>query len=143
VQSLWQTGENKLITGLAHIGIAVYRIDEALQVFENILGLKLEKTRTVEAQRVKIALLHVGETKIELLEPTDKEGTVAKFLEKKGEGIHHIAFKVTDIEDMLQQLKEKGIALIDEKPRKGAEGGKIAFLHPKSTKNVLIELCEP
>jgi len=132
-----------LITGLAHIGIAVNKIEEALQVFENVLGLKLEKTRTVEAQRVKIALLHVGETKIELLEPTDREGTVAKFLEKKGEGIHHIAFKVADIEDMLRQLKDKGITLIDEKPRKGAECNKVAFLHPKSTRNVLIELCEP
>jgi len=120
----------------------VNKIDEALQVFENILGLKLEKTRTVEAQKVKIAFLRVGETKIELLEPTDKEGTVAKFLEKKGEGIQHIAFKVTGIEDLLQKLKDKGITLIDEKPREGAEGDKIAFLHPKSTKNVLIELCE-
>jgi len=92
---------------------------------------------------VKIAFLRVGETKIELLEPTDREGTVAKFLQKRGEGIHHIAFKVTDIEDTLQKLKEKGITLIDEKPREGAEGGKTAFLHPKSTRNVLIELVEP
>jgi len=131
-----------MITGLEHIGIAVNNIDEALQVFENQLGLKLEKTTTVEAQRVKIAFLHVGDTKIELLEPTSKEGTVAKFLEKRGEGIHHIAFRVTNIEDMLKQLGEKGITLIDEKPRIGAEGGKIAFLHPKSTRNVLIELYE-
>jgi len=131
-----------MITGLEHIGIAVNKIDEALQVFETTLGLKLEQTRTVEAQKVKIAFLQVGNTKIELLEPTDRETTVAKFLEKKGEGIHHIAFKVTDIEDMLRQLKDKGITLIDEKPRLGAEGGKIAFLHPKSTRNVLIELCE-
>jgi len=132
-----------MITGLAHIGIAVNKIDEALRVFENTLGLKLEKTRRVEAQRVKIAFLRVGETKIELLEPTDREGTVAKFLQKRGEGIHHIAFRVTDIEDTLQKLKEKGITLIDEKPREGAEGGKTAFLHPKSTRNVLIELVEP
>jgi len=131
-----------VITGLEHIGIAVNKIDEALQVFENTLGLKLEKTKAVEKQRVKIALLQVGNTKIELLEPTDKEGTVAKFLEKRGEGIHHIAFKVTGIENMLQKLRDKGVALIDEKPREGAEGGKIAFIHPKSTKNVLIELCE-
>jgi len=131
-----------MITGLAHIGIAVNKIDEALQIFEKTLGLKLEKTSTVEAQRVKIAFLHAGKTRIELLEPTDKESTVAKFLEKKGEGIHHIAFKVTNIEDMLQQLKGRGINLIDETPRKGAEDGKIAFLHPKSTKNVLIELDE-
>jgi len=132
-----------MITGLAHIGIAVNKIDEALRVFENTLGLELEKTRKFEAQRVKIAFLRVGETKIELLEPTDREGTVAKFLQKRGEGIHHIAFKVTDIEDTLQKLKEKGITLIDEKPREGAEGGKTAFLHPKSTRNVLIELVEP
>jgi len=131
-----------VITGLAHIGIAVNKIDEALQIFEKTLGLKLEKTTTVEAQKVKIAFLHAGETRIELLEPTDKESTVAKFLEKKGEGIQHIAFNVTNIENMLQQLKSKGINLIDETPRKGAEGGKIAFLHPKSTKNVLIELDE-
>jgi methylmalonyl-CoA/ethylmalonyl-CoA epimerase len=131
-----------LITGLEHIGIAVNKIDDALQVFENILGLKLEKTKTFEPQKIKIAILHAGETKIELLEPIDKEAAVAKFLEKKGEGIHHIAFKVRGIEDMLQKLKTKGITLIDEKPREGAEGGKIAFLHPKSTRNVLIELCE-
>jgi len=132
-----------MITGLEHVGIAVNKIDEALQVFENILGLKLERTRTVEEQKLKIAFLQVGETKIELLEPTDKESTVAKFLEKRGEGIHHIAFKVTGIEGMLQRLKARGITLIDEKPRKGVECSKIAFLHPKSTKNVLIELCEP
>jgi len=131
-----------MITALDHIGIAVNKIDAALQVFEKILGLKLEKTSIVEDQKVKSALLHAGETKIELLEPTDKESTVARFLEKRGEGIHHISFKVTHIEDMLQQLKSKGITLIDEKPRKGAEDGKIAFLHPKSTRNVLIELCE-
>jgi len=132
-----------MITELEHVGVAVNKIDEALQVFENILGLKLERTRTVEEQKLKIAFLKVGQTKIELLEPTDKESTVAKFLEKRGEGIHHIAFRVTGIEDMLQRLKAGGIILIDEKPRKGVECSKIAFLHPKSTKNVLIELCEP
>lgn len=137
-----EIGGRKMITALDHVGIAVNKIDEALQVFEKILGLKLEKIRTVEDQRVKSALLHAGETKIELLEPTDKESTVAKFLEKRGEGIHHISFKVTGIEDMLQKLKSQGITLVDEKPRKGAEGGRIAFLHPKSTRNVLIELCE-
>jgi len=132
-----------MITGLKHIGIAVNNIDEALQVFESTLGLKLEKTRTLDERKLKIAFLEVGEARIELLEPTDKESTIAKFLEKRGEGIHHIAFKVTNIEDTLKQLKNQGVALIDEKPREGAEGGKIAFLHPKSTKNVLIELCEP
>ena len=132
-----------MITGLKHIGVAVNNIDETLKVFVNTLGLKHEKTITLEERKLKIALLEAGETKIELCEPMDKEGTIAKFLQNRGEGIHHIAFKVTDIEDMLKQLKSKGVTLIDEVPRKGAEGGKIAFIHPKSTKSVLIELCEP
>lgn len=132
-----------MITGLKHVGVAVNSIDEAVKVFVNTLGLKHEKTITLEERKLKIALLEAGETKIELLEPMDKEGTIAKFLQNKGEGIQHIAFKVTDIENMLQQLKSKGVTLIDEIPRKGAEGGKVAFIHPKSTKNVLIELCEP
>jgi methylmalonyl-CoA epimerase len=132
-----------MITGLKHVGIAVRNIDETLQVFEKTLGLKHEKTITLDERKLKIALLELGETKIELLEPMDKEGTIAKFLQNRGEGIHHIAFKVTDIENTLQQLKSKGVTLIDEVPRKGAEGGKVAFIHPKSTKNVLIELCEP
>lgn len=132
-----------MITGLKHVGIAVRSIDETLQVFENTLGLKHEKTVSLDERKLKIALLDLGETKIELLEPMDNEGTIAKFLQNRGEGIHHIALKVTDIEKMLEQLKKQGIQLIDETPRKGAEGGKIAFIHPKSTKNVLIELCEP
>jgi len=131
-----------MLTGFDHIGIAVNKIEEALDVFQKILSLRVEKVMSLEERKLKIAFLHVGETKIELLEPMDKEGTVAKFIEKRGEGIHHIAFTVTNIETMLSQLKEKGIQLIDEKPRMGAEGGKIAFLHPKSTKGVLIELCE-
>jgi methylmalonyl-CoA epimerase len=135
--------DEAMITGLKHVGIAVRNIDETLQVFEKTLGLKHEKTITLDERKLKIALLELGETKIELLEPMDKEGTIAKFLQNRGEGIHHIAFKVTDIENMLQQLKSKGVTLIDEVPRKGAEGGKVAFIHPKSTKNVLIELCEP
>ena len=132
-----------MIKDLAHVAIAVNKLDETLPIYEHVLGLKLEKMRVVEQQRVKAALLRVGETKIELLEPTDSESTVAKFLEKRGEGIHHIALLVSDIESHLKELKEKGIALIDEKPRPGMEGGKIAFIHPKSTKNVLIELVEP
>lgn len=131
-----------MIRGLDHVAIAVNKLDDALEIFQRQLGLKLEKIRVVEQQKVKAALLHAGETKIELLEPTDSESTVAKFLEKRGEGIHHIALAISDIESHLKELKEKGIALIDEKPRTGMEGGKIAFLHPKSTKNVLIELVE-
>jgi len=132
-----------MIKGLKHVGIAVNNIDEALKILVNTLGLKHEKTMTLEERKLKVAFLEAGETEIELLEPMDKEGTIAKFLQNRGEGIHHIAFKVTDIENTLQQLKSKGVTLIDEVPRKGAEGGKIAFIHPKSTKNVLIELCEP
>ena len=132
-----------MITGLKHVGIAVNDINETLKIFEKTLGLKHEKTITLDERKLKIALLELGNAKIELLEPTDKEGTIAKFLQNRGEGIHHIAFQVTEIENLLAQLKKQGFMLIDEKPRKGAEGGKIAFIHPKSTKNVLIELCEP
>lgn len=131
-----------MIKGLAHVAIAVNKLDETLETYEQTLGLKLEKVRVVEQQKVKAAILRAGDTKIELLEPTETESTVAKFLEKQGEGIHHIALLVSDIEAHLKELKEKGIALIDEKPRVGMEGGKIAFIHPKSTKNVLIELVE-
>ena len=131
-----------MITGLEHIGIAVSNLDEALKVYEKILGLKVKKIRVIEEQRVKAALLLAGKIKIELTEPTDKEGPVARFIQKKGEGIHHIAFTVTNLEDFLEKVKEKGVALVDEKPRMGVEGYKMAFLHPKSTKNVLLELCE-
>jgi methylmalonyl-CoA/ethylmalonyl-CoA epimerase len=131
-----------MIIGLDHVAIAVSQLDEALESYQKALGLKLEKITVVEEQKVKVALLLAGETRIELLEPTTKESVVARFIEKRGEGIHHIALEVANIEDSLKQLKEKGIVLVDEKPRIGAEGGKIAFLHPKSLKNVLIELCE-
>ena len=131
-----------MITGLDHIGIAVKNLDDALEIYESILGLEVEKIRAFEEQKVKIAFVLAGETRIELLEPMDKEGPVARFIEKRGEGVHHLAFTVTDIEVSLLEMKDKGIAVIDEKPRIGAEGFKIAFLHPKSTKNVLVELCE-
>ena len=131
-----------MINGLAHIGIAVKDLDEALEIYERILGLEVEKIRIVEEQKVKMAFLLAGEIRIELLEPTDEEGPVARFIEKRGEGVHHIAFTVADIEASLLEMKNKGIMLVDEKPRIGAEGYKIAFLHPKSIKNVLVELCE-
>lgn len=131
-----------MFKGLAHVAVAVSSIDDALTVFENQLGFKLEKRRVVEAQRVKAAMLQVGDVKFELLEPLDKESNVGKFLEKRGEGIHHVALYVTDIEAHLEELKKKGVRLIDEKPRIGMEGGKIAFLHPGSAKGVLIELVE-
>jgi len=131
-----------MITGFDHIGIAVSNLNESLGIYEGILGLKLIKTKIVEEQKVKVALLLAGETKIELLEPTNEESPVAKFIAKKGEGIQHIALTVNNIESSLEEIKRKGIALIDEKPRIGFEGQRIAFLHPKSTKNVLVELCE-
>jgi methylmalonyl-CoA/ethylmalonyl-CoA epimerase len=132
-----------LFVGVDHIGIAVKNLDEALEIFEKKLGLKLEKVRAVEEQKVRVAMLSTGgETKIELLEPTSPEGPIAKFLERKGEGVHHVALKVKGIEGLLQTLKNEGIALVNEKPRVGVDGTKIAFLHPKSTKNVLIEFCE-
>ena len=131
-----------MITGLDHIGIAVKNLDDALEIYERILDLEVEKIRVFEEQKVKMAFLLAGETRIELLEPTDKEGPVARFIEKRGEGVHHLAFTVADIEASLQKIKDKGISVVDEKPRIGAEGFKIAFLHPKSMKNVLVELCE-
>jgi methylmalonyl-CoA/ethylmalonyl-CoA epimerase len=131
-----------MIKGLDHIAIATNKIEDALQIFEQTFGLKLEHVKTVEQQRVRIAILRVGQTKIELLEPTDKESAIAKFLATRGEGLHHIALEVSDIEDELETLKEKGFALIDSQPRLGAEAKKIAFIHPKSTKNVLVEFVE-
>jgi len=131
-----------MIKGLDHVAIAVNSIEDALQIFERNLGLRLESTKAVEQQKVKIAMLRAGETKIELLESTDPESSVAQFLANRGEGIHHIAFEVSDIEGHLKELKAKGIALIDEKPRSGAEARKIAFIHPKNTKGVLLELVE-
>lgn len=125
-----------------HIGIAVKNLDEALKFYEDVLGIKCVETEVVEEQKVKVAFLPIGDTEVELLESTSDDGPVAKFIEKKGEGIQHIAYKVDDIEKAIEELKEKGIKLIDEKPRYGAGGAKIAFLHPKSTFGVLIELCE-
>lgn len=131
-----------MIVGLDHVGIAVNKIDDALLIFEKLLGLKLEKLKEAEEHGVKAAFLAVGGTSIELIEPLSEKSPVSKFLEKRGQGIHHIAFKVENIVNMLEQFKNEGVVLIDEKPRVGIEGGKIAFLHPKSTGNVLIELCE-
>ncbi len=125
-----------------HVGIAVAGLDEALKLFRDQLGLECKGIELVEEQKVKVAFLPVGESKIELLEATDPEGPVGKFVEKKGGGVHHLSFRVKNIEEKLKQLKEKGVALIDEKPRYGAGGAKIAFLHPKSTGGVLIEICE-
>ena len=125
-----------------HLGIAVNSIDEGKNFWADILGLRFEGTETIEEQKVTTAFFPVGESEVELLESTAPDGPIARYLEKKGAGIQHVAFRVDDIEAALQELKEKGVRLIDEKPRKGAGGAKIAFLHPKSTNGVLVELCE-
>ena len=125
-----------------HIGIAVADLEKALSFYRDQIGLEFKGTEVVEEQKVKVAFFPVGESKIELLESTEPSGPVGIFIEKKGEGIHHLSFRVINIEEKLKELKEKGIALIDEKPRYGAGGAKIAFLHPKSTGGVLIEICE-
>ncbi len=130
------------VSHLEHIGIAVKSLDEAIPYYENVLGLKCYNIEEVAEQKVKTAFFQVGQTKIELLESTDPEGPVGKFIEKRGEGVHHIAFCVKDIEGALEECAEKGVGLIDKTPRKGAEGLSIAFLHPKSTQGVLTELCE-
>lgn len=131
-----------MTSGLEHVGIAVTRIDDVLPIYEHLLGLKLKGVREGRQNRVKAAILTAGNTEIELLEPLDSDSPVAKFLEKRGQGIHHLAFRVTDIEQTLDYLKKQGVVLIDQEPRVGIEGGKVAFLHPKSTADVLIELCE-
>ena len=127
---------------IEHIGIAVKNLNEAIKFYEKVLGLKCYAIEEVEDQKVKTAFFKVGQTKIELLESTDPEGPIGKFIEKKGEGIHHLAFAVNKIEDALAEADSKEIRLIDKAPRKGAEGLDIAFLHPKSTFGVLTELCE-
>lgn len=130
------------ISHIEHIGIAVKNIEEAIPYYENVLGLKCYNIEEVADQKVKTAFFKVGSTKIELLEPTSPESTIAKFIEKKGEGVHHIAFAVDNVANALSEAESKGIQLIDKAPRKGAENLNIAFLHPKSTQGVLTELCQ-
>jgi len=129
-------------THIEHLGIAVNSLDESIPFFENILGLTCYAVEEVADQKVKTAFFMVGQTKIELLESTDPEGPIGKFLENKGQGIHHVAFAVEGLQEKLEMVAGKGIRLIDKTPRKGAEGMNIAFLHPKSTCGVLMELCE-
>ncbi len=131
-----------MVNKLDHIGIAVNDLEDSVKFYEEILGLKLQGIETVEEQKVKVAFLPLGDTEIELLEATSPDSPIAKFIESKGQGVQHLAFKVDNIEKALEEMKEKGIRLIDEKPRYGAGGARIAFLHPKSTNGVLVELCE-
>lgn len=127
---------------IEHIGIAVSNLNEAISYYENLFDLKCYKIEEVADQKVRTAFFKIGDTKIELLESTDPVGPVAKFIEKRGEGIHHIAFAVEDLATHLKNAEAKGIKLIDSVPRRGAEGLSIAFLHPGSTFGVLTELCE-
>lgn len=127
---------------IEHIGIAVENLEEAIRYWEDVMGLKCYNIEEVADQKVKTAFFKVGDTKIELLEPTTPESTIAKFIEKRGEGIHHIAFAVDSVADALADVKSKGVQLIDFEPRAGAEGLSIAFLHPKSTMGILTEFCE-
>ena len=130
------------ILKIDHLGIAVNSIDDGKNFWSDVLGLEFEGAETVDAQKVTTAFFPVGESEVELLESTSPDGPVAKFIEKKGTGFQHVAFRVANIEDALQELKDKGIQLIDKEPRIGAGGAKIAFLHPKATGGVLVELCQ-
>lgn len=126
-----------------HIGIAVNSIDEQIPYYRDVLGLPLESVAVVPDQKVKVAFFKVGEVRLELLEPTDSSSPIARFIEKRGQGIHHLAFGVADLPGRIAEVKRAGIAMIDETPRRGAHDMKIAFLHPKATFGVLTELCEP
>jgi len=131
-----------MVKKIEHIGIAVKNLEQSIQTFEKLLGTKCYKIEEVEDQKVRTAFLKVGETKIELLEATSQDSPIAKFLEKRGEGIHHIAFEVQNLENKLLELRELNFQLIDEKPKIGAEEFLIAFVHPKSVNGVLIEFCQ-
>ncbi len=129
------------ISHIEHIGIAVENLEEATAYYENVLGLKCYAVEEVVDQKVKTAFFKVGDTKIELLESTDPEGPIGKFISKKGPGIHHLAFATDDVNASLKEIEEKGVKTIDKVARKGAEGLNIGFLHPKSTLGVLTEIC--
>ena len=130
------------LTKIEHIGIAVLNLEESIKYYENFFGLKCYAVEEVKDQKVKTAFFMLGQTKIELLESTEPDGPIAKFINKKGEGIHHIAFETENLTSALKEAEEKNIQLIDKQPRLGAENMNIAFLHPKSTNGILIELCE-
>jgi methylmalonyl-CoA/ethylmalonyl-CoA epimerase len=130
------------LSHIEHIGIAVNNLDSAIDFYSRVMGLTCYKIEEVADQKVRTAFLMIGETKIELLESTDPDGPIGKFIKKKGEGIHHIAFAVENIQEHLSHAEAMGVKLIDSTPRKGAEDLAIAFLHPKSASGVLIEFCE-
>lgn len=131
-----------MLNKISHLGIAVKDLDAVLKFYSGSLGLTCTGQEAVASQKVKVAFLPLGQTNIELLESTDPDGPIAKFIENRGEGVHHIAIEVDDIEQALAELKAKGVRLIDEVPRVGAHDAKIAFIHPKASHGVLIELCQ-
>jgi len=130
------------IKNIDHIGIAVKSIEQAGKFYTDVLGLHIEDIETVVEQKVNVAFIPITDSEVELLESVEPDGPVAKYIEKRGEGIQHIAFRVDDINQCLAELKEKGVRLIDQTPRHGAGGAKIAFIHPKETNGVLVEICE-
>ena len=127
---------------IEHIGIAVKRFDTAIALFEKLLNTPCYKTEIVESEQVNTAFFKKGETKVELLESTDPKGVIARYIDKKGEGIHHIAFEVEDITAEMARLQAEGFVLLNEKPKKGADNKWVCFLHPKDTNGVLVELCQ-
>ncbi|BES65964.1 methylmalonyl-CoA epimerase [Gottschalkiaceae bacterium SANA] len=131
-----------MVSKIDHIGIAVKNLEESLHFYQETLGLDLTGTEVVEDQHVKVAFLPIGDTEIELLESTDPEGPIARYIDKRGQGVQHLAVRVENIEEAIREMKEKGIRMIDQVPRYGAGGAKIAFCHPKSTGGVLVELTE-
>ena len=131
-----------MFDSLAHIGIAVRNLEASSKLFQTLLGRPLDHSEEVPDQKVKTAFFHLGQTAIELTAATDAESPIAKFIEKRGEGVHHLSFVVADLDNELARLKAEGFQLVDETPRAGADGHAIAFLHPKSTNGVLIELCQ-
>jgi methylmalonyl-CoA/ethylmalonyl-CoA epimerase len=139
---LQQRGLTMNVKKVDHVGIAVKSLEKALPFYVDVLQLSFLGIEEVESEKVKVAFLKAGETKIELLEPTSPESAIAKFIEKRGEGIHHVALGVDDIQERINELKEKGIRMIQETPKRGAGGALVAFMHPKSTEGVLYELCE-
>jgi len=141
VKIYFKGGEMKTLK-IDHIGIAVKNLDETLKFYRDVLGLEVEGTEVVEEQKVKVAFLPVGDTEIELLESTADDGPIARHIERSGEGVQHIAFEVDNIQEGIDYMKSKGMRMIDEKPRYGAGGAKIAFVHPKSSHRVLVELTE-
>ncbi len=130
------------VKNIDHIGIAVKSIEQAGKFYTDILGLKIEDVENVADQKVNVAFLPITDSEVELLESTEPDGPVARHIKSRGEGVQHIAFRVENIEETLEELKAKGVRLIDQEPRKGAGGARIAFIHPKETNGVLVEVCE-